>query len=169
VIKTITIEVIPHSEQRYNTVGDWQFTRDAEGNATSLSIRVSDISDGRYHALIAVHELVEALLCHNHGITEADVDKFDMNWEPDRISWEDDRRYSEPGEDWRAPYYPEHQTASAVERILASALRGVNWEAYCLQVDLACEQNIPSVIEDKPSPPGYNIAHDIYPDDDPPF
>src|SRR5882762_2975119 len=53
----IVIEIIPHKDQRYPSVGDWQF--DEQGN---LSIRVSH-SQHKYDACLIMHELAEALLC----------------------------------------------------------------------------------------------------------
>lgn len=72
----ITIETIPYDQQRYPTVGDWTF--DKEGN---LLIRVSGMGDWRKEALVAVHELVEVLICKQRGITQEQVDKFDMDFE----------------------------------------------------------------------------------------
>ena len=43
----ITIDTIPHNQQRYPTVGDWAF--DSNGN---LIIAVSDLGDWRYNALV---------------------------------------------------------------------------------------------------------------------
>lgn len=133
-IKKITIEVIPHLDQRYNTVGDWQFERDSEGSPTELNIKVSDLDDENYCILIGLHEAIEALLCHKKGVKEADVDKFDLTWKPTRVHWNSDVMSSEPGEDYNAPYYVEHQLAVGIERILASCM-WVNWERYEVQVD----------------------------------
>ena len=49
----IIIETIPHDHQRYNTVGDWQFSPDG-----TLHVKVSEMDDWRHEALIAVHEVV---------------------------------------------------------------------------------------------------------------
>lgn len=133
-IKKITIEVIPHLDQRYNTVGDWQFERDSEGKATALNVRVSDLDDQKYFILIGLHEAVEALLCEMKGVKEKEVDDFDLTWTPKRVQWNSARETSEPGEDYLAPYYEQHQLAVGIERILAS-LMWVNWGRYEVQVD----------------------------------
>lgn len=114
----ITIEVIPHLKQRYNTCGDWQF--DKNGN---LTIRVSEMPITGYKGsmLIAVHELVEALLCQDRGITTEMVDEFDLKFDP-TADWE-------PGDDPTCPCYKEHCLATGVERILASEL-DVPWLRY---------------------------------------
>ena len=38
----IVVDTIPHSQQRYDTVGDWHFTK-----ASNLEIRVTRLSDRR--------------------------------------------------------------------------------------------------------------------------
>jgi hypothetical protein len=134
VIKKITIEVIPHLDQRYNTVGDWQFERDSEGKATALSIKVSDMHSDDMNSLIAIHELVESLLCECGGVKESKVDEFDMNWTPVPAYWQTDVLLTEPGEDIRAPYYKQHQTATIVERLCASMI-WMHWAYYEAAVD----------------------------------
>jgi hypothetical protein len=73
----------------------------------------------RLEALVAVHELIEALLCRVDGVTEDEVDHFDFNFKGD----------AEPGDDPNAPYYEQHQRASGYERLLAADLQ-VNWAEY---------------------------------------
>lgn len=114
----ITIDFIPHLEQRYNTCGDWVFSPDGD-----LNINVSILPDtgieGSY--LIAIHELVEALLCQVRGVTTDEVDKFDFAYDPLQ-----DR---EPGDDPNCPCQREHCFATGVERMLAPAF-GVWWGPY---------------------------------------
>lgn len=116
----IIIETIPHDQQRYPTVGDW--TYDPDG---TLHIKVSGLSDWRREALVAVHELVEVLVCKNDGVTQEAVDEFDTNYEKERKPGDE----SEPGDDPNAPYVRQHCIATGVERILAAELR-VNWKDY---------------------------------------
>jgi hypothetical protein len=116
----ITIETIPHEQQRYPTIGDWVF--DGKGD---LTIRVSALGDWRYEALIAVHELVEVLLCKHQGVSQEAVDQFDLEFERKRT--EDDT--AEPGDALEAPYRKQHCFATGVERLLASEL-GVGWKEY---------------------------------------
>ena len=115
----ITIDFIPHLEQRYNTCGDWVFDQNGD-----LSIHVSDTSDTdyRFSHLVAIHELIEALLCLEQGVTTQEVDAFDH----DSLQKHPDL---EPGDRPLAPYYNEHQIATGVERILAQHI-GVMWLAY---------------------------------------
>lgn len=123
----IVIETIPHTEQRYPTVGDWW--TDADG---TWQIRVSKIS--RYSVerkeaefLIALHELVEMAICQYNGVDEDDVTRFDM-------TWGGKEGLVEPGDDRNAPYYAEHQFASGIERLVASQL-GLSWPEYETIVD----------------------------------
>lgn len=120
----VKIVTIPHEEQRYPTVGDWVV------NGDNLYISVSKMSDPRYELLVAVHELVEALLCKERGIPQELVDKFDMEYEASRSEWD---TTSEPGDAAGAPYKKEHFFATTVERLLAAEL-GVDWEKYEAEV-----------------------------------
>jgi hypothetical protein len=139
----ILIETIPHSEQRYPTVGDWYWkssrTEDfteKSGSTTewspkdTLVIRVSEMSDWRYEALVGLHEAIEAILCKQAGVTEAQVDAFDLSYEHIRKPGDT----SEPGDDLHAPYHDQHHTATIIEEMLAMDLR-VDWESYEKEVD----------------------------------
>ena len=117
----ITIKIIPHSSQRYNTVGDWQV--DPTGN---VLITVSAMSDWKKELLVAFHEIVEYLLCKDRNIPQEFVDKFDTEYEAARSEWD---KESEPGDAAGAPYRKEHFFATTVERLLATELN-VDWKAY---------------------------------------
>ena len=109
----IHIEFIPSKQQRYNTLGDWFF--DADGN---LIIRVSNddqmAKSEDSQLLIALHELVEVLLCRKRGITQEMVDKFDM----DKQEYCNENGY-EPGDMEDAPYRKEHRSAMLIEHMVA--------------------------------------------------
>lgn len=113
---SVRIEVIEHSQQRYDTPGDWTFEAD------TLVVRVSRMSKPIYGWLVAVHELVEALLCCIAGVTAEEVDDFDQLCG------------REPGDNPFAPYHKEHVAAEMVERLVAF-LAGVNWREYDLEVN----------------------------------
>jgi hypothetical protein len=134
-IRKIKIEVISHLAQRYNTVGDWQFARDPTGTASELTIRVSDVDGGTGNMLIAIHELIEALLCEHAGVKETDVDAFDMNWTTRKAWWHSESSLlKEPGDDIDAPYYQQHQIASSIERMVAARM-WVDWAKHEAYVD----------------------------------
>jgi hypothetical protein len=107
-MNNIQIKFIPHARQRYNTLGDWYY------NGEDLIICVSndcpEISTRESQQLVALHELVEALLCAKRGITQEQVDTFDMNF----------IREDEPGDDPLAPYRQEHRQAMIIEHLMAN-------------------------------------------------
>ena len=116
----INIQTIPNDQHRYSTCGDWWL--DNQGN---IQIRVSDMGNPDYEALVALHELVEVLLCKKRGITTEQVDAFDKAFEAAREPGNDD----EPGDDPKAPYKKEHFFATNIEA-LTSAELGVDWQTY---------------------------------------
>ena len=116
----VKIEIIPHDQQRYPSVGDWAF--DKKGD---LNIFVSKLSDYRLEMLVAVHELIEVLICKHDGVTQKTVDDFDIAFEKNRGPDNED----EPGDDPSAPYVQQHCIATGVERILAAEL-GISWKKY---------------------------------------
>jgi hypothetical protein len=111
----VTIKIIPHSEQRYDTCGDWTFDENGD-----LEIRVSSMGNWKFESLVARHELDEALLCKARGISQQAVDAFDLNYGGD---------YEETGEDPDAPYHVEHMIAYAGELTMMTAL-GVDYGEY---------------------------------------
>jgi|SRR6516164_9041237 len=109
---------------RYPTAADWQFKPDG-----SVHITVTRMSDHRYEFLLALHELVEALLCKATGVPQAAVDAFDIEYEQHRKPGDD----SEPGDAAGAPYRREHVIASVTERLAADLLK-VDWNRYGAEV-----------------------------------
>ena len=83
----IRLETIPQARQRYPTTGDWWWEGD------TLEMRVSAIPDWRSSMLVALHELVKALLCKAHGVTAEAVDAWDTGIGKD---------LDDPGDDTRA-------------------------------------------------------------------
>jgi hypothetical protein len=115
------ISQVPHSKQRYETVGDWIPGAPAE-------IRVSRMKDERYVFLVALHELVEYELCKKNGISDNEVVAFDEAFEAER-RMNLHPVEAEPGNDPRAPYRGEHDFATMIEMMVAQKL-GVKWSAY---------------------------------------
>lgn len=110
---SIHIDFIPQAEQRYDTIGDWYW--DDYGN---LQIRVTS-DDPEYNhdqqILVAIHELIEVLGCHKAGITQEQVDAFDMGpGAYDRIP-EGEESGDQPG----APYRRQHRFACLIEYLIA--------------------------------------------------
>ena len=102
----ILIETVPHMSQRYNTIGDWQWEGD------TLHIKVSDMGDWRKEILVGLHEMIETLLCKKDGVTEEQVDEFDLA-HPE---------LHEPGESCLAPYHVQHMAAIDIEIRMARLL-----------------------------------------------
>ena len=111
---------IPHKFQAYETVGNWQLLQDG-----TPVIFVSDMKDWRYNFLVMLHELVEVFLCRHTGISQKQVDRFDIAFENKRAPGNED----EPGDDPEAPYRVQHCIAIGVERLAAGFL-GVSWKEY---------------------------------------
>lgn len=110
---------IPHSQQRYETTGDYYNEGDKE------IIRVSDLGDSNMEWLIFIHEAIEKRLTEHNGIEEPEIKAFDEAFEASR----EPGNLDEPGDDSKAPYYREHQWATSVERLLAWLLK-VDWHEY---------------------------------------
>jgi hypothetical protein len=111
---TISVSRIKHKDQRYETVGDWQY--DKSGN---LNIAISDTKSPKMNALLFIHELIEATLCRENQITQEEVDTWDMTH----------LETSDPGGVLGCPYYREHMIAEIVEKLMAHELN-VDWRVY---------------------------------------
>lgn len=123
-VSRVVIETVPHSEQRYNTVGDWFFRQEAITKRVdiglggpkfdiveTLVVRVSDTGNWRWNMALALHEFAEAILCTSSGVSQDEVDKWDMEWSLRQHLIED----LEPGDDVNAPYHKQHREATALE------------------------------------------------------
>ena len=119
----VVIETIRNARQRYATAGDWRVGGTAA--IPSIAVKVSKMGDWRYELLVGLHETIEAALCHQRGIDEAAVTRFDEAFEKTRAPGNTD----EPGDDSAAPYHREHVFATKVERLMAEEL-GVDWTVY---------------------------------------
>jgi len=98
----IHVHVIPHKQQRYDTCGDWFYDTN-----NTLHIKVSELPDARFERLVAIHEIIEATLCDEANVDEADVTAFDVAYERNRPVGD----LSEPGDSPNAPYHRQHMLA----------------------------------------------------------
>jgi hypothetical protein len=121
----INIEVIPHEQQRYPTVGDYWTENGVQ------EVRVSRLPDWRYEILVAVHELIELAITRHRGISEESISEFDVVFERAREAMQ---ASGEPGDHPDAPYRREHFFATNLERLLAAEL-DVDWFEYENYVD----------------------------------
>lgn len=136
----ININFIKHNQQRYNTVGDWQFNMHND-----LFISVSESGEPHTDILVAIHELIEAYLCKANGVSEASVDQWDLS----HIS------HPDPGSIPGCPYYREHMFATMIERSMCAEL-GHNWTEHEELLENICRIEIDKNIERVPmTDPGY--------------
>jgi hypothetical protein len=119
-MKQICIKIIPHSEQRYPTTGDYWIDPDG-----TWQIRVSELGDFKYEVAVALHELWEQALCFSRGIEEKYITEFDKEFEKNRKVGD----FSEPGDDRNSPYQKEHCSATGIERLFISEIEG-SWNEY---------------------------------------
>ncbi len=124
-IPSVVIEVIPHAQQRYETVGDWWFD---EGG--TLQIRVSQMGEWRSEMAVATHELSEAIACREAGIPEPVCMAFDIEYERKRKPGDN----SEPGDAPNCPYGPQHKAATAIERQFVES-HGLTWKEHEARVN----------------------------------
>ena len=105
----IVIEFIPQDQQRYGTLGDWIWKDDETLHIYSSSDNGEDEA-----FLVALHELAEVWLCRKKGITQEEVDAFDLAFEPPT-----DDPDAEPGDHPDAPYRYQHRQAMMIEHLMA--------------------------------------------------
>lgn len=119
----ITLRTAPLSEIRNKQCGDWQINEDG-----SMEILAAEMPNIHHSFLILLHELVEAYLCNDRGITDEAVTAFDAQFEREREEGKHGLE-EENGDDERAPYRREHFSASNFERLMAAELVVV-WAKY---------------------------------------
>jgi len=133
----IDIRSIPEAMHRYPTEGDWWFDNTTViGNDSVLHVRVSDNQPYNSQVSIALHEAIEAILCRENGVTGAEVDKWDKEYEDYRglLTPESDNdevalpcgcsvtATSEPGDDIHSPYYRYHVAATLCESLIEASM-----------------------------------------------
>ncbi len=121
----VTIEKVADTEMPYDTVSDWRY------DGATLIIRYVNLGNSNFELLLVHHEMDEAIICKKQGVTVAQVDEFDEEFERTRLP---DDTESEPGDEPDAPYHFAHTTAEALERSLALAL-GVKWGDYMIAIE----------------------------------
>lgn len=111
----IEIKSIDPASMRYPTAGDWEWLPDG-----SLLVTVPNYGNQELSGLlVAIHEIVEAVLCKRDGVTDEEVTRFDT----------EHPLLEEPGDDPRAPYHKQHMVAMAIERDAAIAW-GIDWDKH---------------------------------------
>lgn len=119
----IIIETVPHSQNRNNQCGDYRYMPDG-----SLYVTVSSLNDPKMEWLIAMHEVIEEFLAKNDGISEEQINDYDIYYEKRREMG----LVAEDSENGFAPdciYKKYHTIATGIEMMLAAQL-GVDWLQY---------------------------------------
>jgi hypothetical protein len=132
----IEIKAIDPSAIRYSTCGDWEWLPDG-----SLQISVPDYGGQDNSAfLVALHEMAEAWMCRKSGITEEEVNSWDIA-HPDAI---------EPAEEEGSPYADEHAIATQVELKVCAGLN-MDWNKHndwvgnaAAEVDRRIDSGVPA-------------------------
>ena len=122
----INIETIPHGEQRYPTVGD--YWDDPNG---VVQVRVSDMKDWRYEALVVIHELIEMFLTKHRDIAEQAISDFDIKFEQSR---DQGLVAGEPGDHTMRPTVASISSRRTWSDLLSAEL-DVDWFEYDRDVD----------------------------------
>lgn len=107
-MRFLEVHVVPHNDQRYETVGDWEPGDPERG--IPHRITVSETGNSTANVACAIHELVEFWLCKLRGIPEERVSDFDKAFDGE-----------DPGADPTAPYHQEHMTATGIELAFVAA------------------------------------------------
>jgi hypothetical protein len=119
----ILIETVPHERNRNNQVGDYRYMEDG-----TLYITVSNMGDEKMEWLVALHEMIEEMLAKSDGITEEQINDYDIYYEKKREMGLVDEN-SEDGFASDCIYKKYHTIATGCEMILAAQL-GVDWLNY---------------------------------------
>jgi hypothetical protein len=89
--------------------GDWFSDRDGNLLIQVVTEGERDVMDRSDLFLIALHELVEAVLCRHTGVPQGAVDAFDMKFIGE----------GEPGDHLDAPYQRQHRASMMIEHLMA--------------------------------------------------
>lgn len=102
--------------------GDWQELYDG-----TIQITVAEMPVKSF-AAVAIHELIEFLLCKEAKISDLSVSQFDAQFEQERLTGKHAIE-DEAGDDMRACYREQHQSATFAERSACAALR-LDWKDH---------------------------------------
>lgn len=120
-----TFHFIPQDRMTNGQCGDY------ECHGRTIDFYITATEDWRYAALVSLHEMIEVILTRHAGIDEKDITAYDREFFAHS-------RKGEPGDAHDSPYREQHQTASAIERVMAYHLE-VNWDEYNKELDRIVE------------------------------
>lgn len=110
-MKSIHINEIPKNLQPYDTVGN--YFEGKQSFIIDVSKEKGYVNDEDELMGVALHELVELLLCNKRKIKIKDIDAWDLNF----------KGKGEPGESKGAPYFKEHAFANKLEALFIKELK----------------------------------------------
>lgn len=107
---------------RNSQCGDWQRLEDGTILITVVEMPVKS------QIAVAIHELIEQILCEEDDVTDTKVTQHDAQFESERSVGKHPLA-AEAGADYRSPYRDQHLTAEYVERSVCYALR-LPWQKH---------------------------------------
>lgn len=122
-MNNIVVKTVPNEEIKIRhgfTGADWWWEGD------TLQVRVAaELTDWKERAALIVHEVAEALISRDMGITVTQVDDYDAKFEREHPG----DGTTNVGDIDDCPYRQPHNYATAIERVLASAMN-ISWQNY---------------------------------------
>lgn len=119
-LKDQSVKVMKHGEQRYDTAGDWLWLKGIDWyGITKLPL------GWKAEQALLTHEMIEANLCREAGITEEAVSHFDTV----TVFEVDPKNANDPGRSKFAPYHEQHMIATKIEKYIIKTL-GLDWKQY---------------------------------------
>lgn len=106
-VKEIHVKIVPQSWQRYDTRGDYWWSRPG---VLQVQITNNARQDWREAWGVLLHELFEAGLVMAGGVSFSEIDAFDQRYHG-----------AEPGTHPSAPYHREHMLAMEIEEMFYQA------------------------------------------------
>jgi hypothetical protein len=129
------LEVYPKEMIRADQAGDWGCAR----GGVEIVAASAEMSDRRSELAVCIHELIEAWMCREKGITDQQVTKFDYMFERERAEGKHGP-FDEAGDDPRAPYRVQHEAATIVEKAVVFVL-GLPWREHEANVNAIFAEN----------------------------
>ncbi len=111
-MKDIFIKQIKHQDQQYDTIGNYRKFNGLYMIEVSKQKGYCE-TDEEVQA-VALHEMIEMLLCAKRGISIEKITAWDLKHEKDE---------REPGEIKGAPYFKEHAFANKLEKLFLDELK----------------------------------------------
>jgi hypothetical protein len=119
----ISVDVVPHAEQDYDTPAAWE-----EVVPVEWMVEVSDLGDWRYNLLTALGQQIELALCKQAGVTSEQIQAFAVAHGKRRRAGDSDYQGA-PGDHPDAPHKKAYRFAQQMLKQIAPEL-GIVWSRY---------------------------------------